>query len=62
MDLQMVGTIAAVGLAALYVARAAIRAWKAPGMGCATGCGKCSATRSDSASPRRVSLPQVAAR
>jgi hypothetical protein len=58
MDPQLLLVFGVIGLAAAFVARAAYRAWAAPGTGCSTGCGKC-ATPVAEPEGRRVTLQQV---
>lgn len=43
MDMQQIIALGIVSVAALYLGRNALRAWKAfrSGKGCASGCGKC---------------------
>ena len=43
MDIQQIIAFVIVGVAALYLGRNAVRAWKAfrSGKGCSSGCGKC---------------------
>jgi len=58
MDPQLVLVLSVIGLAAAFVARAAYRAWAAPGAGCSTGCGTC-VTPAVEPETRRVSLQQA---
>jgi hypothetical protein len=56
--MQLVATLAIIGLAAAFVARTTWRAWAGNKAGCATGCGKCSSPAPPE--PKgRFSLPQV---
>ena len=50
MDPQLLAVLGITGLAALYVARAAVRLFTAPGKGCSSGCGKCSTPAMESPS------------
>ena len=58
MDPQIILVLGAISLAAAFVARSAYRAWVAPGTGCSSGCGKCSAALPEPTG-QRVSLQQV---
>lgn len=56
--MQLAATLALIGLAAAYVARATWRAWAGKKAGCASACGKCAAPAPPE--PKgRISLPQV---
>jgi hypothetical protein len=56
--MQLVATLAIVGLAAAYLARSTWRALAGRKAGCASGCGKCAAPTPPE--PKgRISLPQV---
>ena len=56
--MQLVATLAIVGLAAAYVARSTWKALAGKKTGCASACGKCAAPAPPE--PKgRISLPQV---
>lgn len=54
---QMIIVILIVVIAALYVLRSFAKSLRKGG--CATGCGKCSAPRSDEERPGLIKLPRV---
>ena len=58
--MQLLVTLALVGLAALYVARAAWRTFAGRKAGCASGCGGCGAAPPAPAGPPdRIGLPMA---